>query len=94
MKFIAKEIHLCPLMLGEEVLLTQQIKAIYAYYLQGLVYEIHHVGASSEVVLKIECLTRGEAEQALSKLPLVRAGKSTFDMYEIRPYAAFKELIK
>ena len=93
MKLIAKEIHLCPLMLGEEVLNIQQAKTIYDYYLKGFISEVHNIEETSEVVVKMDCLTRREAESLLSKLPLVRAGKSTFEIFEIKPYKGFEGLL-
>lgn len=93
MKLVAKEIHLCPLMLGEEALEQQQAKVIYDYYVKGYIYEMHHMEDTTNVLLKMDCLTRREAENLLGKLPLVRAGKSTFELFEIKPYKGFERML-
>lgn len=94
MRLLAIENELCPLMLGEEILLTEQSKAIYALYLHGYIREMNQKENSKEMILVMECLTKREAEHFLAKLPLVRAGKSTFDTFVLEPYSGFKELIQ
>jgi hypothetical protein len=94
MRILAIETELCPLMLGEkEVLLAEQRKAMYALYLHGYIREINQREDSNEVILLMECVSKREAENYLAKLPLVRSGKSTFDIVVMNPYEGFRELV-
>jgi hypothetical protein len=94
MRILAIENELCPLMLGEkEVLLAEQRKAMYALYLHGYIREINQKENSNEVILLLECISKREAENYLAKLPLVRSGKSTFDIIVLDPYEGFRELV-
>lgn len=94
MKILAIENELCPLMLEEkEVLLSEQRKAMYALYLQGYIREMNQKENSNEMILIMDCVSKREAENYLAKLPLVRSGKSTFDIYVMAPYEGFKELM-
>ncbi len=94
MRILAIENELCPLMLGEkEVLLAEQRKAMYALYLHGYIREINQRENSNEVILLMECVSKREAENYLAKLPLVRSGKSTFDIVVMDPYEGFRELV-
>lgn len=94
MRILAIENELCPLMLGEkEVLLAEQRKAMYALYLHGYIREINQKEGSNEVILLMECVSKREAENYLAKLPLVRSGKSTFDIVVMDPYEGFRELV-
>ena len=94
MRILAIETELCPLMLGEkEVLLAEQRKAMYALYLHGYIREINQREDSNEVILLMECVSKREAENYLAKLPLVRSGKSTFDIVVMEPYEGFRELV-
>ena len=94
MRILAIENELCPLMLGEkEVLLAEQRKAMYALYLHGYVREINQKEDSNGVILLMECVSKREAENYLAKLPLVRSGKSTFDIVVLEPYEGFRELV-
>ena len=94
MRILAIENELCPLMLGEkEVLLAEQRKAMYALYLHGYIREINQREDSNEVILLMECVSKREAENYLAKLPLVRSGKSTFDIVVMNPYEGFRELV-
>jgi hypothetical protein len=94
MRILAIENELCPLMLGEkEVLLAEQRKAMYALYLHGYIREINQREDSNEVILLMECVSKREAENYLAKLPLVRSGKSTFDIVVMDPYEGFRELV-
>lgn len=95
MKFLAIENELCPLMLGEkEVLLSEQRKSMYELYLQGYIREFNQKEDSNEMILIMECITKRECVNYLAKLPLVRAGKSTFDIFVLAPYDGFKDLVK
>lgn len=94
MRFIAIEKSLCPLMLGEEVLQEQQAKQIYDLYLKNYILEMNCIEDSQEIVLKMEAISKREALAILSKLPLVRAGKSTFELIEIQPYSGFERWLK
>jgi len=93
MRFVAKEVHLCPLMLGEETLRVQQAKVIHDYYLKGMVQAVYHIDDSENVFMIMDCITKREAEVLLAKLPLVRAGKSTFEVNEIKPYRGYEGLV-
>lgn len=94
MRILAIENELCPLMLGEkEVLLTEQRKAMYALYLHGYIREMNQKENSNEMILIMECVSKREAENFLAKLPLVRSGKSTFDIFVMEPYDGFRELV-
>jgi len=94
MKILAVETELCPLMLEEkEVLLSEQRKAIYALYLHGYIREMNQKEDSSELVLIMDCVSKREAENYLAKLPLVRSGKSTFEIQVLEPYDGFKDLV-
>lgn len=94
MKILAIENELCPLMLGEkEVLLAEQRKAMYALYLHGYIREMNQKENSNEMILIMDCVSKREAENYLAKLPLVRSGKSTFDIFVMTPYDGFKELV-
>ena len=94
MKILAIENELCPLMLGEkEVLLSEQRKAMYALYLHGYIREMNQKEDSNEMILIMDCVSKREAENYLAKLPLVRSGKSTFDIFVMEPYDGFRELV-
>lgn len=94
MKILAIENELCPLMLEEkEVLLSEQRKAMYALYLHGYIREMNQKENSNEMILIMDCVSRREAENYLAKLPLVRSGKSTFEIQVLRPYDGFKDLV-
>lgn len=93
MRFLAIENEVCPMMLGEkEVLLSEQSKALHEYYLQDYIRDIHQKSDSTETILIMECISKREAESLLKKLPLVRAGKVTFDVIPFGPYEGFKYL--
>lgn len=93
MRLLAIENELCPLMLGEEILLKEQRKAVYELYLKGFIREINQKENSDGLLLVMECMSKREGENFLAKLPLVRAGKSTFDIFVMEPYKGFKELV-
>ncbi|MBN2796008.1 MAG: hypothetical protein JXR88_11420 [Clostridia bacterium] len=93
MKLLARENELCPLMLGEEILLSEQRKAMYDLYLYGYIREMYEKEGSNEMILIMECSSKRECENYLAKLPLVRAGKSTFNIEVLSPYRGFKEII-
>jgi len=94
MRILAIENELCLLMLGEkEVLLSEQRKAMYALYLHGYIREMNQKENSNEMILIMECVSKREAENFLAKLPLVRSGKSTFDIVVMEPYDGFRELV-
>jgi hypothetical protein len=93
MKLLAIENELCPLMLGEEILLTEQRKAMYDLYLHGNIREMYQKEDSNEMILIMECISKRECENYLAKLPLVRAGKSTFNIQVMEPYKGFKEIL-
>lgn len=81
-------------MLGEEVLESQQAKSIYDLYLKGYILEMNSLLDNKEVLIKMEAISEREAKAILSKLPLVRAGKSTFELLEILPYNGFERWLK
>lgn len=93
MRILAIENELCPLMLGEEILLTEQRKAMYALYLHGYIREMNQKENSSEMILLMECVSKREAENYLAQLPMVRSGKSTFEIMVLEPYDGFKSLL-
>jgi hypothetical protein len=93
MKILAIENKLRPLMLGEEALLGDQAKAIYALYVHGYITQMHQKENSSEAILVLDCISKREAENYLAKLPLVRAGQSTFDVYPLEPFKGFREFM-
>lgn len=95
MKIMAIENELCPLILGEkEILNYEQKKAIHNLYLEGYIREVFKKDESESLVIILECSSRREAEHFLAKLPLVRAGKSTFDIVILSPFDGFKEFFK
>ncbi len=94
MKILARENELCPLILSEkEILLSGQMKAIHDLHIQGKIREIYQNGSSNLVILVLECISLREAENYLAKLPLVRAGKSTFDMSILEPYRGYDQVV-
>lgn len=93
MRFIAIENEVCPMMLGEkEVLLSEQSKAIHELYVLDYIREIHQKIDTTETILIMECISKREAEALLKKLPLVRAGKASFEVIPFGPYQGFKYL--
>lgn len=94
MKILATENELCPLILGEkEILLTEQIKSVHNLYLKGIVRELYQSKDSNLMIIVLECISYREAESYLAKLPLVRAGKSTFDIKVLEPYRGYMDLL-
>lgn len=94
MRLLAIENELCPLMLGEEILLSEQRKAMYALYVHGYIREMNQKEDREEMILIMECMSKREGQNFLAKLPLVRAGKSTFEVYVLEPYKGFTELVQ
>ncbi len=95
MKILAIENELCPLILGEkEILLSGQMKAIHDLYLSGKIREYYQKDSSNLLVLVLECISLREAENYLAKLPLVRAGKSTFDLFALEPYRGLDQVVR
>lgn len=94
MRLLAIENEIRPLMLGEEVVQKEQVRALYNLYLKGYVREITQKMGTNDVILTMECLTKREAESVLASLPLVRVGKSTFELHFLEPYQGFKGVMK
>lgn len=95
MKILATEQELCPLILSEkEILFADQRKALHLLHLSGRIREIYQQHNSNLVFLILECISLREAENYLTRLPLVRAGKSTFEIVSFEPYSGYSNLIK
>lgn len=59
---------------------------------EGTVREAYFRQDRSAAVLVLECADAAEAEQALSRLPLVEAGLIAFDVLPLIPYPGFSRL--
>jgi hypothetical protein len=76
---------------NSETILKEEAKVALKLFEQGLIREMYF-NEENCAVLILECLTKEEAEQTLSQLPLVKAGMITFKVTELKPYTGFSRL--
>jgi hypothetical protein len=59
---------------------------------EGIVREAYFRQDRSAAVLVLECADTAEAQETLSRLPLVEAGLIAFDLLPLIPYPGFARL--
>jgi hypothetical protein len=66
---------------------------VYELYLAGIIRECYFHETDHTAVLILECADAGEAQKALSGLPLVNAGLIAFELIPLVPYSGFSRLL-
>ncbi len=72
--------------------LKDEAVCVWELYQSGLIRELYFRQDRSEAVLILECTSEHEAQQALDRLPLVRAGLIRFEVIPLVPYPGFARL--
>lgn len=72
-------------------LLRQEAAAVWQLQKSGVVHAIWFT-ARRHAVLLLECPSLAEARAHLTRLPLVRAGRSVFTVRELQPYDGYERL--
>jgi hypothetical protein len=93
MKILAIEKEVPNLKVNEiQSLLKDEALAVWNLYQDGIIREIYFRADQSNAVLILECETVMEAEETLSKLPLVNNSIIKFDLIPLKPYSGFSRL--
>jgi len=93
MKILALEKELLPVDWAQEsTILMEEAKSVYQLMLSGNLREIYFT-ENKHAVLILECNDQLEANQLLSKLPLVQRGLIGFDLMELHPYTGLGRLM-
>jgi hypothetical protein len=93
MKILAMEVEV-PGVTGEKFrpYLEAEAARVWELYQAGVVRELYFRPDRHTAVLMLECVEPDAAYQALSSLPLVRAGLITFEVIPLAPYDGFARL--
>jgi hypothetical protein len=75
-----------------EHLLRAEAREVWQLYLAGTIREIYFRELHTQAVLVMETESAAEAERILSRLPLVEAGLTEFEVIGLRPYPGFARL--
>ena len=73
-------------------LLKNEAKHVFYLYLADTVREIYFT-ENRNAVLVLESVDIAAAKKILDSFPLVKAGKITFDLMDLRPYNGYERLI-
>lgn len=73
-------------------LLHREAAAVWALQKAGIVREIWFTSPDRLAVLLLECPSLAAARSHLAGLPLVRAGRSDFQLLELQPYDGYERL--
>jgi len=76
-----------------EKLLEQEAQCVFQLYLSDSLREIYFT-EDKNAVLIMETKDRKTAEKLLDDLPLVKSGKISFKILELRPYTGYERIIK
>lgn len=74
-------------------LLKQEALHVFNLYLSDVLREIYFT-ENKNAVLVIEVNNKLEAKKLLDSFPLVKSGKITFDLMELRPYNGYERLFE
>ena len=78
----------------KQSLLKDEALTVWNLYQDGIIREIYFRADQSNAVLVLECETIMEAEETLSKLPLVKNSVIKFDLIPLKPYSGFSRLFQ
>ncbi len=67
--------------------MTDEVRASWALFAQGVLREAYLTDAPSRVVFVLEAPGVPEAAKELKQLPLIAAGLARLDLLELRPFA-------
>jgi hypothetical protein len=73
-------------------LLKNEAKHVFDLYLVDTVREIYFT-ENKNAVLVLESVDISTAKKILDSFPLVKSGKITFDLMELRPYTGYERII-
>jgi hypothetical protein len=76
-----------------EDVLEQEAQHVFQMYLSDSLREIYFT-EDKNAVLILETNDRETAKELLDSLPLVKKGKISFDIMELRPYSGYERIIK
>lgn len=76
-----------------EKLLVKEAQHIFQLYLSCSLREIYFT-ENKNAVLILEITDKESAERLLNDLPLVKAGKVTFEIIELKPYTGYKRILQ
>lgn len=92
MKILAIEKELSHNSAEYEPHLKAEAQAVWDLQKFGIVREIYFTEETDEAVLILECESAAEAEEYLTKLPLVKNGLIRFEIAALKPYSGFERL--
>jgi len=75
-------------------LLIEEARKVYKLYQDDFLREIYFRADKASAILMLECSGIEEAEQKLSKLPLVLANLIDFELIPLVPYPGFSRLFE
>ena len=73
-------------------LLKEEAQLVYALYLSDSLREIYFT-ENRNAILVMEAEDKKAALQLLDTLPLVKSGKITFEVMELRPYTGYERFM-
>jgi hypothetical protein len=76
-----------------EELLMQEAQHVFHLYLSDCLREIYFT-ENKNAVLILETKDKLTAEKFLKELPLVKSGKITFELSELRPYSGYERIMR
>jgi muconolactone delta-isomerase len=77
-----------------EALLKAEAKAVWDLVQRGAIREIYFREPQTQAVILMEAESAADAEAILTRLPLVRAGLTGFEVIGLRPYPGFSRLFE
>lgn len=75
-----------------DALLREEAQHVYQLYLSDSLREIYFT-ENKNAILVLEADNKEVANTLLSSLPLVAAGKISFELMELRPYTGYQRII-
>jgi hypothetical protein len=88
---IEKETSLVNWDVENEILINESYQ-VYHLFQEGIIRDIYFT-ENKDAVIILECVTKEEALNVLSTLPLVKEGLISFEVIELRPYTGFDRII-
>lgn len=76
-----------------EKLLEQEAQHVFQLYLSDSLREIYFT-EDKNAVLILETKDKASAETLLADLPLVKSGRISFEIMELRPYTGYERILK
>ena len=76
------------------LLLQDEARAVWELMQAGTIREIYFREGPSQAVIMLEVGSSAEARAILDGLPLVKAGRTRFEVIGLRPYPGFARLFR